>query len=73
MKSALVRFFQRFDVRWQFYRRVKESRKILELGCGSGLNYRNLRLLASPADFYGVGRAGGGVRRLGATRARVGQ
>jgi SAM-dependent methyltransferase len=54
MKSALVRFFQRFDVRWEFYRRVKESRKILELGCGSGLNYRNLRLLASPADFYGV-------------------
>lgn len=54
MKSSLVEFSRRFDVRWQFYRRVRDSRQILELGCGSGLNYKNLRTIASPADFYGV-------------------
>src|ERR1700690_3621026 len=54
MKSALVEFSQRFDVRCQVYRRIRDSRNILELGCGSGINYRNLRMIGSPAEFYGI-------------------
>lgn len=54
MSSELEEFSRRFDIRWRFYHRIRESRKILELGCGSGINYSNLREISSSAEFHGV-------------------
>ena len=54
MKSTLTGLSRRFDVRWQFYHRINGGGKVLELGCGSGLNYKNLRIVAPATEYYGV-------------------
>lgn len=67
MNGGLAGFSRRFDVRWQFFHRIRESRNVLELGCGSGINYRNLRTIAPAAEYHGVdllppGNAPEGIR-----------
>jgi ubiquinone/menaquinone biosynthesis C-methylase UbiE len=52
--GGLEGFSRRFDVRWQFFERIRGSGKVLELGCGSGINYENLRTIAPTTEYYGV-------------------
>src|SRR5260221_4597386 len=54
MSSELEEFSRRFDIRWRFYHRIKESRKILELGCGAGINYSNLKEISFSAEYHGI-------------------
>ncbi len=54
MKTNIVRFFHRFDARWKFFQRIKHMERILELGCGSGDNFRELRSISCTAELHGV-------------------
>src|SRR2546422_4282219 len=54
MSSSIKGIVRRFDVRSQFFGRIKGSRKVLELGCGSGINYENLRIDSPTTEYYGV-------------------
>ncbi len=54
MSSSIKGIVRRFDVRRQFFGRIKGSRKVLELGCGSGINYENLRIDSPTTEYYGV-------------------
>lgn len=48
------KFFQKFDARWQFFHRIKESRRVLELGCGAGHNWRELQFLTTSIEYHGI-------------------
>jgi SAM-dependent methyltransferase len=52
--EALVRFSHRFDPRWKFFHRIKNTERILELGCGAGDSFRRLRSLSSTAELHGI-------------------
>ena len=54
MRKALVDFFHRFDVRWRFFHSIRNAQRILELGCGSGDNFRALNSIGSSAELHGV-------------------
>lgn len=45
VKTTRENFFHRFDVRWKFFHRIRNRERILELGCGVGLNYQSLETL----------------------------
>ena len=54
MNSSTLNFSVRYKPRWRFFDEIKNTGKILELGCGRGVNFHNLQLLSSTAEFYGI-------------------
>ena len=52
--TALVDFSHRFDPRWKFFHRIKNTGRILELGCGTGESFHHLRELSSMAELHGI-------------------
>src|ERR1700741_1576450 len=54
MASAVTTFSYRFKPRWRFMHEIRNSGKVLELGCGSGVNFRNMKLLGGTAEFHGI-------------------
>jgi len=59
MKSYLLErvvqeYSRLFKPRWLFFDRIKNTERILELGCGTGVNYQILCKISSKAEFHGV-------------------
>jgi len=52
--NSLVRLSHRLDPRWRFYHQMKDAMKVLELGCGTGENYRKLRSIDCNVELHGV-------------------
>ena len=33
---------------------IRNAGKVLELGCGNGVNFRNMKILGATAEFHGI-------------------
>ena len=47
-------YLHRQDARQRFYRRLSDRAKVLDLGCGSGINGASLKKLYPSIDLYGI-------------------
>jgi len=54
MKDALEQISHKFDARWSFFYRLRRGDRILELGCGTGDNFRELSRICPDIEFHGV-------------------
>ncbi len=49
-----INYFTHFNPRHQFFKSLKKSGRILEIGCGTGQNLKMLKGLYPQSDFYGI-------------------
>jgi SAM-dependent methyltransferase len=54
VRHQVEQFLHKGDPRWTFFLRHRNARRILDLGCGTGINITALRSLGVSASLHGI-------------------